>query len=610
MSTAIIKAEIERFLQSPDPEVLCISGKWGVGKTFAFQRYLNNVESAGSLALGRYAYVSLFGLNSLAELRNCITENTVQAKNHLTSPDVSSFRTMLREGEAYVRKSRPIIEIAAGAFRMKDAGDALYRAAFLMVKEQLICFDDLERASKGLEMRDIMGLASMLREQRSCKIVMLLNDQQAEEKQKKELSRQLEKVVDTFLVFEPTSVEAADIAITAQDDSSSVLRARFVALGITNIRVMKKIERWVKQIEAAIAGRSRRTIDQAISTATLAGWSFLQPDDAPSLDYLQTFNPYSGMFSKSEDVDPVVNRWRTLLREYGYNTTDELDASIISGIQLGYFQSEVLAHHADLVEAKYSDRHDRGSDSFSQAWEMYHSDFTKDDDEILDAMYQGALDNLTTVSTGNMNSAIIFLRRHGRDPQASDLVKQFVAANKTKPDFFSKSQRMFFDNPVDDELLSALEAGRIAIVYSQDPVERLKVIAESNGFNPPDDIMLLDKLTSDDFLSIFDNNSGGDLKSIMEWSLRIGAQPGAEPLRDKVLKAIKTIAARSPMRAERLRNWGVLPEGAVAKPVAVKRRKPRSRALRLKCRLVRQGHAILVKAPKRRASRDPYRGKK
>lgn len=604
MSTAIIKAEIERFLQSPDPEVLCISGKWGVGKTFAFQRYLGAIESSGSLALRRYAYVSLFGLNSLAELRNSVTENTVQTKNHLSSPDIWSFSAMLREGEAYVRKSRPILDIAAGAFRMKDAGDALYRAAFLMVKEQLICFDDLERAGKGLEMRDIMGLASMLREQRSCKIVLLLNDQQAEEAQKKELSRQLEKVVDTFLVFEPTSAEAADIAIVTQDDTSTTLRARFVALGITNIRVMKKIERWVRQIETALAGRSRQTIDQAISTATLAGWSFLQPDDAPSLDYLETFNPYSGMFSKNEGVDPVENKWKIRVKEYGYTSTDELDASIILGIRLGYFQSEILAQHAASVEAKHSDRGNRGSDSFSRAWEMYHSNFTVDDDAILDAMYQGALDNLTTVSTANMNAAIKFLRRHGRDPQASNLVKLFVDANKTKPDFFSKSERMFFDTPADDELLNALEAGRMAIVYSQDPVDRLKVIAEAKGFNPPDDIALLDKLTSNDFLSIFDNNSGPDLKSLVEWSMRIGAQPGAEQLRGKVIRAIEIIAKRSPMRAERLRNWGVLPATTPASPASVKPRKNRSRALRLKCQAIKRGRTMLTNAPKRRASRS------
>jgi hypothetical protein len=30
-STALVQTEIRRFLRSEDPEVLCITGKWGVG---------------------------------------------------------------------------------------------------------------------------------------------------------------------------------------------------------------------------------------------------------------------------------------------------------------------------------------------------------------------------------------------------------------------------------------------------------------------------------------------------------------------------------------------------------------------------------------------------
>ena len=31
MSTALVEKEIERFLASAEPEVLCMQGKWGVG---------------------------------------------------------------------------------------------------------------------------------------------------------------------------------------------------------------------------------------------------------------------------------------------------------------------------------------------------------------------------------------------------------------------------------------------------------------------------------------------------------------------------------------------------------------------------------------------------
>ncbi|WP_294204008.1 hypothetical protein [uncultured Sphingomonas sp.] len=65
MSTALIEAEIKRFLRNDHPEVLCIKGKWGVGKTFAWRKWLAEVGGDGTLKSKNYAYVSLFGLNSL-----------------------------------------------------------------------------------------------------------------------------------------------------------------------------------------------------------------------------------------------------------------------------------------------------------------------------------------------------------------------------------------------------------------------------------------------------------------------------------------------------------------------------------------------------------------
>jgi Cdc6-like AAA superfamily ATPase len=78
MSTKIVEGEIKRFLAGSDAEVLCIKGKWGVGKTFAWMQYLREAEKHDRLSLTKYAYVSLFGLNDLEALRYAIFESTVE----------------------------------------------------------------------------------------------------------------------------------------------------------------------------------------------------------------------------------------------------------------------------------------------------------------------------------------------------------------------------------------------------------------------------------------------------------------------------------------------------------------------------------------------------
>jgi hypothetical protein len=59
------QAEIKRFLSTEDAETLCFSGQWGVGKTYTWQTILMQAANAGEVGLKRYAYVSLFGINSL-----------------------------------------------------------------------------------------------------------------------------------------------------------------------------------------------------------------------------------------------------------------------------------------------------------------------------------------------------------------------------------------------------------------------------------------------------------------------------------------------------------------------------------------------------------------
>src|SRR5690349_6724256 len=74
-TTAVVQAEIARFLQSKEPEVIAISGDWGVGKTYTWNAGLAEVRAKKSYGLGRYSYVSLFGIGSLESLKLAVFEN-------------------------------------------------------------------------------------------------------------------------------------------------------------------------------------------------------------------------------------------------------------------------------------------------------------------------------------------------------------------------------------------------------------------------------------------------------------------------------------------------------------------------------------------------------
>jgi KAP family P-loop domain len=112
----------------------------------------------------------------------------------------------------------------AGLFQQsgyaKSASNVANALSFLTIRKQIVCIDDLERCGKGLDVSDVLGLTSFLRQQRSCKIILVLNDEQLKAEQKQWFESYLEKVVDVSLTLQPTPSESIAIAIRGTDDLS------------------------------------------------------------------------------------------------------------------------------------------------------------------------------------------------------------------------------------------------------------------------------------------------------------------------------------------------------------------------------------------------------
>src|SRR5579862_1313372 len=77
MSIKIVTEELARFLGSDEPEVVAIRGKWGIGKTYAWKKMLREQKRLGKVKKQRYSYVSLFGVNSLQDLKEALFQNMV-----------------------------------------------------------------------------------------------------------------------------------------------------------------------------------------------------------------------------------------------------------------------------------------------------------------------------------------------------------------------------------------------------------------------------------------------------------------------------------------------------------------------------------------------------
>ena len=75
MSIVFTKSALRKFISTSTPEIISLQGKWGVGKTYAWQLLLKEAIRTTTVGLPRYAYVSLFGTNSIDDVRQSIFEN-------------------------------------------------------------------------------------------------------------------------------------------------------------------------------------------------------------------------------------------------------------------------------------------------------------------------------------------------------------------------------------------------------------------------------------------------------------------------------------------------------------------------------------------------------
>ncbi len=188
--------------------------------------------------MGRGSYVSLFGINSLEALKIAIFEQTVNSE---IIEEGVSLKT-LRSNTDVVAKSlgRKSLLFLQGIPYIKDFGPFLHSASFISVTKTLICFDDFERKGNTLSPKDILGLVSILKESKECKVVLIFDENSFDDNAGKEYQTFREKVVDIELAFIPTPSECSSLIFHENDDINQKLKEFSEKLNITNIRLLNK----------------------------------------------------------------------------------------------------------------------------------------------------------------------------------------------------------------------------------------------------------------------------------------------------------------------------------------------------------------------------------
>lgn len=283
--------------------VIGLTGEWGIGKTHFWKNFYK--EKRSELGCQKYAYISLFGIDSLDSLKY---EIAIQTQATSTDKKDSKKNLKIKSLFTFITNNVKIPDIQSNGFALSIGQNIITGALFSLVKDTIICIDDLERKSDNLDIKDIMGLISHLKTEKNCKVVVILH----QDKTDNQFQEYKEKVFDEIVHL----TENFSIIKTIIDDDEmiDIYKEFYEKLAVKNIRFYERVKRDYREIIESVDDLSLSSKDSMLRNLLIVRLADLIKPEIPcenkdnnfvfDLKYLLNFEPYN--ISDNSVVD-IIN---------------------------------------------------------------------------------------------------------------------------------------------------------------------------------------------------------------------------------------------------------------------------------------------------------------
>jgi hypothetical protein len=540
------------FLESPKPGVLAIKGEWGVGKTYFWKDFLGRIKP--DLKGAAYSYVSLFGVGSLRELQRLIF-----AKQEVLGDSWTRQKTWMKNRLPGAMKYVDVGWKGIGSLRNTEIWSEMIQDRLL--KNFVVCIDDLERKEPSLTASSLLGFITNLRDDRGCKVILLYNESEAtkEPKLRTALAEYREKVFDRELTFDPTVEDCYTIVFGAKTDryrlsepndfdgnplfdgdTRSVLEL-FQELEIANIRVIRKTKDALDYFEPKMSGRFPNLWPTfARQLVKLSCLHYVYGEVFP-LDTLiktsQMGDYYLGKSDKPEDQE--LFRKREPIRAIGYSATDT-DVVILDFLSCGSVDWD---KHDKLLAEKERQFHLTGLNAQHRAvWSKLWDNFTASQEEFVEAQIQFLVKNQAELSLSAVDQAVQIVLSFGPNPQVEAILEkkmeEFAAAGIHESRFDAFHGLTVPTASKVRELLAQK-------VESKPILEALTMMTRQGGWTSMD-INYLSNTTEGDFYQWLKTEKASGIPGmIKEFRSRFGGRPESGAVVERLDNALRRLATRS-----------------------------------------------------------------
>jgi hypothetical protein len=540
MSLEQIKDVVEKFITDSHNELLVIKGKWGVGKTFFWHKLIEDSKRNKCIGRDYYSYVSLFGINNLEELKNAIIASRVESNAGKLRGKFDTLTINLKQ------LAKKLEEIPA---LREYTGGLVSNFLYYSLDNTLICFDDLERKGNGLDIKDVFGLASVLKEQRGCKVLFIMNDESLEQEALEQFKLHGEKIIDREVLFSITAEESFGCVFEPSFHNYDLIRGCCLNLQIKNIRILQRIKRFIDDMIPYLNGVEAEVVEDILRPLILYVWSYYdRASDSPPLEFILDYSfvdSYINNKYKKEEISPEIKKWQKVLGSYNYLGTDDIEKCLAEFVATGYINKPAFAGVLDKKNEQCKAL--QGGNSYGKVWDLYRNTFDDNEQEFVDNLVSSFRSNIKILSVGDLQGAVGALREFERDDLANILVDEFFAQRNTEKDIegYRNLHRVAHARDLNDEYLLA----RLRSLFKSEVSDNrsladvLKVITFKEFYNYQD-VSRMDSFAVDDYYDFFKSEKSDALFNYVCKCLDLGERDDEKGLYKSVAGKAKEALLR------------------------------------------------------------------
>lgn len=226
-----IEEKLLNLINQEDPFAIALTGEWGIGKTHFWKSFYK--KNHNKFKTNKYSYISLFGIDSLESFKYQIAINT-----HDTNKKTDNLLS-IKKLFSYIKDKITFPKIEVKGFTLAVTQTMINSIISNFIEDTVICIDDFERKSDKLDAREIMGLINFLKEEKKCKIIMILNEKKS--KGSEIFSEYKEKVFDYILNMDNNL--SIIKSIIKNNEVIEIYERFYTTIKIKNLRFYMKVNK-------------------------------------------------------------------------------------------------------------------------------------------------------------------------------------------------------------------------------------------------------------------------------------------------------------------------------------------------------------------------------